>query len=226
MWVVIRDTIGDAHQAIIELILEEGHYIVTENGEETCEVLNLHAHVENPFQQPMNHPASPYGDKFLHEYYQKIISITPWKGDGTDAVYTYGNRLRDFALLDALSGMGHGVDQLDYTIRRLQKSRVTRRAVMCTWAPSQDLFNPEPPCIDIIQFIIREGRLNLTAYIRSNDMLMAWGANCWALAHLLQYAAHECGVAYGWIETVSMSAHIYYHRDQPDLDRFRRYIHV
>ncbi len=61
-------------------------------------------------------------------------------------------------------------------------------------------------------------------------MLSAWGQNAYGLAHLQQYIVDEInkGLSYksgekitiGWLETISISAHMYFKRDQLELMRF------
>jgi thymidylate synthase len=70
-----------------------------------------------------------------------------------------------------------------------------------------------------VQFLIRNNRLNCVATFRSNDMLMAWGANAYGLSELMQVVADGTYVDVGFLETYSISAHIYYNRDSTTLDK-------
>ncbi|MDD1723968.1 MAG: hypothetical protein LUQ07_02430, partial [Methanospirillum sp.] len=84
--------------------------------------------------------------------------------------------------------------------------------------------------LQIVQGLIdRNHTLNLVCLFRSNDMLSAWGQNAYGLAHLQKYictrinelqSSDKPRISSGWLETVSVSAHMYFHRDQLELNLF------
>jgi hypothetical protein len=60
-------------------------------------------------------------------------------------------------------------------------------------------------------------------------MLSAWGQNAYGLAHLQKFICEQINlkrknaeekVSQGWLETISISAHMYFHRDQLELNLF------
>lgn len=59
--------------------------------------------------------------------------------------------------------------QFDYVVGTLLKDRHSRQAVMTLWRP-----NPNPskdiPCTISLQFMLRDGKLRLIAYMRSSDV--------------------------------------------------------
>jgi thymidylate synthase len=65
------------------------------------------------------------------------------------------------------------------------------------------------PCLQLIDFLFRGGKLNLTAYFRSHDIERAYPCNLYGLNKLLEYVAREAGMEPGSITTISASAHIY-----------------
>lgn len=229
MRLLICETTGKAHEAVIAEILRDGEQIVTEDGETTMEYPEpIAVHINKPLADPRISPACMFKGGFLSKYIDKVCDITPFKGDGTDAVYTYGNRLRDYPIKkdgnERGNGRKDGIDQLPRVIAKLKNNYATRRAIMHTWHVETDLESPEPPCVQTIQFFTRAGKLNMVVYIRSNDMLSAYGANVFALATLQKKVAGELGMEVGWLETISASAHIYDIRDREELDKFRRVI--
>jgi thymidylate synthase len=214
-----------------------------------------------------------FGDRFLQAYQSTLYTITKRRNDGTDAVYTYGNRLRDYpravsevhpreqslktskcgviekimcrlgyqkigrtmagATTDvpqyAGDGNGGGIDQIQMSIiDRLIENPESRRAVAITWVPHLDIERSEPPCLQIVQaFIDAQNVIHLVCLFRSNDMLSAWGQNAYGLAHLLRFICDEINkerkrrnqpfLTIGWLETISVSAHMYFTRDDYEL---------
>ncbi|MDE2521550.1 MAG: thymidylate synthase, partial [Methanocorpusculum sp.] len=71
--------------------------------------------------------------------------------------------------------------------------------------------------LQLVQCVVREGRLDMKVVFRSNDMLSAAGANMFALARLQEFVAKEVGVATGAYTHVALVPHIYFRRDAADI---------
>jgi thymidylate synthase len=131
------------------------------------------------------------------------------------------------------NGRGDGTNQVQYVIDKLSASPTSRRAVISLFEPCGHPQMDDPPCLNHIQFMIRGGSLNMHALFRSNDMLSAWGGNAYALMHLQKYVLERVKtnigdrfdgnekLSMGSLETTSISAHVYFKRDQNELDKFR-----
>ena len=269
MILIQKQTIGEAHEEVVRIIAErcEGTIRESEDGEATYDPEEpVCIHIEEPMKAPMKSSASLFGDKFSETYQSSLYTITERKNDGTDATYTYGNRLRDYPvasigrkiqrgplrmILDhIMSYLGYvpaissseilyhgdgnkgGIDQIRSSIiSRLVENPSSRRAVAITWFPVFDISREEPPCLQIVQCLIdRSLNLNLVCLFRSNDMLSAWGQNAFGLAHMQKYILDEINqgrrkqgenpLRMGWLETISISAHMYCTRDQLELMKF------
>jgi thymidylate synthase len=99
MILIQRQTIGQAHEEVVRIIAErcQGETRVTEDGETTYDPEEpVCIHIELPMGSPMKSSASLFGDRFSEQYQASLYTVTRRKNDGTDATYTYGNRLRDY----------------------------------------------------------------------------------------------------------------------------------
>ena len=123
--------------------------------------------------------------------------------DRLEFEYTYGERLNAWG--------SETVDQIEYVINKLKLNPHSRRAVATTWDPRKDTVNDEVPCLNHFVFMEREGELDISVMIRSNDMYGAWPANVYALGELLSYVAEQTDLSSGKITTLSVNAHIYKH---------------
>jgi thymidylate synthase len=85
---------------------------------------------------------------------------------------------------------------------------------MSTWIPWMDHAREEPPCIMVVDLKVCKEALTLVAYIRSNDILMAWGENVVGLTAILVNTAKNLNMRVGYLETISRDAHVYFRRDQ------------
>ena len=63
-----------------------------------------------------------------------------------------------------------------------------------TWNPYVDEQLDDCPCLQLVQCLVRDGRLSMKVVFRSNDMLTAAGANMFALVHLQKYIADNLGL--------------------------------
>ncbi len=171
---------------------------VDERGIETRWLDNVMVHIQDPYTERVS-DLYPFSEKVLHDKYATQL-LNP---DKLDFEYTYGERLRAWG--------SEGVDQIDYVIRKLKNSIYSRRAVATTWDPRVDTQSDEVPCLNHFVFMEREGVLDLSVMIRSNDMYGAWPANVYALSELLKFVADEIGITTGTITTLSINAHIYSH---------------
>jgi thymidylate synthase len=72
-----------------------------------------------------------------------------------------------------------------------------------------DLWAKNIPCLQLAEFLYRDGRLNLIAVFRSHDFKGAYVANMYGLNALLQQVARETGLTPGSITTISIACHYY-----------------
>ena len=124
-------TLAEAHDLAVKRVILDGIHITTENNEETIELpYSFQVIISHPLIYPQTSPGfTKYGPAFLTAYTKKVMDMTPNKNDGSDASYTYGNRLREYTT----------IDQIETTITKLNKSPRTRRAIMHTWRVAQDI---------------------------------------------------------------------------------------
>jgi len=193
-------SISEAWQRGLALIWRQGAEITDQRGTKIKEILSLQMVVEDPYRD-MIPPGYSWNEERLEEYARQLLS-----GDNPGFEYTYGERLRAWALPGSAP-----LDQIEQAIARLQASSSTRRAIAVTWIAPVDSRTEEVPCMIVDDFKLREGRLHLSIFFRSHDYAGAYPANLYGLARLLQYVAGEVGAEPGSISTTSASAHIYEH---------------
>ena len=103
-------------------------------------------------------------------------------------------------------------DQLSELIAMLENEPNTRRAVISMWDPYAD-FNKEGkdfPCNLNIAFRIRDKKLTMTVFNRSNDIIWgAYGANAVHMSMLQEYIARSLNIEMGAYTQVSNDYHAY-----------------
>ncbi|HON81594.1 MAG TPA: thymidylate synthase [Methanoregulaceae archaeon] len=216
MRIIRAPSIGIAHELVVKMVLEKGRVLDTEDGEATVEFDEIAVRVENPLAEPMVSPHSRFSRKFMEKYADDLLNGTSavFEYDYHDRIFNWGERLY------TSEGAEIHVDQIEYITRKLASSPVTRRGIAITWNPPIDEHLDDCPCLQLLQCLVRDGRLGMKVVFRSNDMLTASGANMFALVHLQNAIATRLGVPPGPYTHISLVPHIYYRRDVDDLESF------
>ena len=111
------------------------------------------------------------------DLWQKLMSKT--NGERFD--YTYSERINYCA-------------QLDNAIQALKEDEHTRRAMVMVFRPEDTMesfgYQTRIPCSVSYQFLIRNGKLMILYYIRSNDYFKHFAIDIW-LTHAIQ--EYVCG---------------------------------
>jgi thymidylate synthase len=181
-------------ESLVKRIMKNGVEIRDERGSITKEILNTMVNIKNPLDTESPEGYFWTGEK-LDKYSEQFLS-----NDKQGFIYTYGNRLRKHF---------DGIDQIQEAIDRLNNFKESRRAISVTWDPTVDTKNDEVPCMMLVDFKIRDGKLNTTGLWRSHDIYGAWFPNAVGLSNLARYVAGEVGAEVGTLTIHSISAHIY-----------------
>jgi len=122
-----------------------------------------------------------------------------WRG-------AYGPRLRNWKRYGTSP-----VDQIEECYQLLKADPDTRRAVMTIFDPSQDFCaSKDIPCNNWLQFLLRDGKLDLHVTTRSNDVIWGFsGINTFEWSILQQVMATMLCVDVGAYHQFTGSLHLY-----------------
>ena len=243
---IIADTIGTAHEKTVARIMKTCREIDIETSpdkwEKTWEYPDVFTVIiREPWKQPQVSEACNFGPGFIAQYKSDLcrLKLKSEYPEGLAPVYTYPWRLMDYpvpsqelyrgVVVSVGNGDGKGINQLDQIVNRLLKNPESRRANMITWVPSIDGYAVEDqPCLQAAHFLLRENALHLRCFFRSHDMLGGAGANWVGLEGLQELVIHKLieggyteNIRAGSLTTCSSSAHLYWKRDKPELDKFK-----
>jgi thymidylate synthase len=124
-------------------------------------------------------------------------------------LFGYGHQLRKF---------GNFFDQIEFLLKGLKEHRGSRRLVATTWHPGEmemitDLnenHNTPSTCHgSLIQCFVREGKLHITQYQRSADVLLGVPHNWLQYFSLLLYLAYWSGLEVGTLRWLFGDVHLY-----------------
>ncbi|WP_316359375.1 thymidylate synthase [Candidatus Neptunichlamydia sp. REUL1] len=135
--------------------------------------------------------------EYLSNYLPRAMEFSDdkkvWRG-------AYGPRLRDW----------NGIDQLRKIIEVLHQ-KDSKRAVISIFDPDRDFVESKDiPCNNWLQFVLREGKLNLNVVVRANDLFWGFsGINFFEWSTLLEMMAFWTGSEVGSITWFAGSLHFY-----------------
>jgi thymidylate synthase len=262
------NTLSEAHEGAIDAVLEchkkqeiQTHAdkvektIEFEDDDGSDDIIVLK--IAHPLAEPQVSQGAMFKEGFIEAYKKQFLTLTPPRADGKHATYTYWNRLADYsrAVLRTTgkiihkgenpmgikwlgNGDGQGKNQIAELIKKLAEDARSRRAVMVTWNPAMDSSSLEPPCMNWIQIVIRNRKVNMRVIFRSQDILSGLGENLIGCAALLKYITDGINVEIdgqtpiicenkykiGSLILISTIPHIYQIRDAHELDLMKKEI--
>lgn len=194
MYTVKGRTLPEAYHNALRELFEYGDIVECPQWETRCRELPMAFIVESPMEEPRISRLFPGGPRDLEKYRLEMLNgIEDFEVERGNWEYTYHERM---------------VDQIPFIIRELRLDPYSRRAAIDIRRTS-DIILSDPPCLQHIQFMIRDGKLNMTVLFRSNDACKATFMNAYALTCLQEEVAAELGVEVGSYTHIANSFHAY-----------------
>jgi thymidylate synthase len=100
-----------------------------------------------------------------------------------------------------------------YIYNLLKTDPDTRQAIITIYGPQDRHSSKDIPCTIMQHFMIREGKLNLTVYMRSNDLLWGFPYDVNAFCFLQEALAAMLGIEMGTYTHIAGSLHSYDERE-------------
>ena len=180
------------------------------------EIIGVHEKIDNPYKDSMlniNYKQFaeavkrgafdikdyPLKSEALYDYVTSLDQLDKIVLDENSFIYTYSERLQNY----------QGRNQLIDIVERLKQDMGSNRAVAVTFNPFIDNERADIPCLQLIQALVRNDKLILSVYFRSNDLYGAFPSNMMFLTYLGMKIANELGVKFDCIDDHCSSLHIY-----------------
>ena len=193
-------TIGECWTNSVKLIMNNGNEYFDEDVK-IKEILGLSIQIDDP--QMNDNIINEFGDSIVInrtlEKFSKGVVMS-------DRPFTYGQRIYD----------KEGIDQFEWLVDRLKvkkESKSSTISLLTTGSKSANL-----PCLTTIDAKIRENKLILQFFFRSQNIFGRQYANLLALVKLQKDLANRCSVEIGSIKGYVASAHIYEYDYKEALD--------
>ncbi len=213
MLCIKKPSVASAFNELIPKILKDGDMVETEFGERTKEIRNTIIEITNPRLKKVPEKY-PLGEKAVEEYTKNLLY-----GSKNVFSYDYHERLFEYPYND------EKINQIEYIIEKLNQQRNSRRAIAITWNPKIDIEISKDergsvPCLQFIEFLIRNNNLYMTVLFRSNDALIAFPSNALGLISLGEFVAEKTNTRLKNYVHHSVSMHIYVDRDKDYIKKY------
>src|SRR4029077_11509200 len=172
----------------------------TQRGISAKELYGVRITSTNPSRDHALPDRFPMPEEFVENYWTAMSDAT-----GGVGIASRVNRPA------TLTEPGH--NQLDAAIDQLSSDRHSRRAIVALWDRNSDVAAEHPPCACVVQFLVRDGLVNILSYFRSNDAWIAAYPDMVASVRLGAIVAERLRIGLGAYVHFAASYHIY----EPDL---------
>lgn len=148
-------------------------------------------------------------EPWIMDYLPRLDQFTDIVDGNKRLMGAYGPRLRNF----------NGVDQFKYVVDKLKQDKDSRQALSIIWNPTIDTKGyKDTPCTSLFKFSIRNNKLNMTTFMRSNDLFLGSCIDWFNFCTIQCILADVIGVQVGAYYHVADSLHIY-ERDIPAIEK-------
>jgi len=211
------DSIDDIQLFILEKLFSKGE-IVTTRELKTLELCNINFCLEFPRNRNTYNPKRKWN-------YPLAIGEFAWHLSGSnnlDFIAYYARQWKKYSNdgeFISQSCYGHKIfkktnsveSQWDRLIKLLKYDRYSRRAVLNLYESDQniDYFAKDIACVNTVQFLIRNNKLDIIVNMRSNDIIWGLPYDIYLFTMLQERLSLELGVELGKYYHNVGSIHIY-----------------
>lgn len=218
----------------ISELAKNGSTDTSRDGAVVGEVLNAVTTIEDPTRCILKHPIRKLPMRYCVGELLWYLSGNPrlkaiqlytgaWdrmSDDGETVNSNYGHIIQNAWDEDAKTGVAVQFDQMKMCEELLRKDPNTRQAVIHIKSARNVVSNPTKDlnCTVCLQFFIREGKLYMTTYMRSNDLWMGFPNDVFQFTCMQIYLAMRLNVGLGSYTHVAGSLHMYERDYQKSLE--------
>jgi thymidylate synthase len=232
------ETFDEAYPKLIKALLEEGEE-VSPRGLLTKEISPVGITINNPRKHAITHPVRKLNYGFMVAELlwmlrgkNEVTSIAHYNkqwlnfsDDGLTLNGAYGQRIFnwDSGMRDVEfkheddDGLTAGVvpqtvtiNQFEAAYQQLKKDPDTRQATIVLFDPYKDYRETkDKPCTNLMRFTIRKGKLNMTVFMRSNDVWLGTVYDVYNFTMMQEIMAGMLGIEVGKYTHIVDSLHLY-----------------
>lgn len=211
------ETFDEAYPALMKVLLEEGEE-VSPRGLLTKEISPIGITINNPRVHAITHPLRKLNYGFMVGELLWILrggneveSIAhynkqwlKYSDDGKTLNGAYGQRIFNW------NSSNITINQFEKAFEQLKKDPDTRQATIVLFDPYKDYRETkDKPCTNLMRFTIRNNKLNMTVFMRSNDIQKGFPYDVYNFTMIQELMAGKLNIPIGKYTHIADSFHIY-----------------
>jgi thymidylate synthase len=201
------DSFHELYPALLEYVLEEGA-LVAPRGESTLEISPFMFILENPEDSIRLQKC-----RRINYAYAIIEKLSLVYGVADPTTFCFYIKSLENLVEDGDFGGAYGprvTDQIPFIYNLLREDPDSRRAVITIYSGHQDHREIlDIPCTIGLQFLLRNDRLDLIAYMRSSDVYLGLPYDIQQFTFLQRLLANWLNIELGTYTHIAGSGHIY-----------------
>lgn len=204
MKIIARSADELYHAALAELLTNGKP--VAPRGQATHERTGCHLTLTDPHQNVISFPTRKLNYAFMVAEWLFIMS----GGNDAGLLTPFNSRIGEFSEDGRFAG-AYGpkvMEQFAYVVDTLRADPMSRQAVLTIWR-ERPRASKDVPCTVAMQFLLREGALELIVYMRSNDAWLGLPYDLFNFTQLQRVVASTLGVHVGAYHHMVGSLHLY-----------------
>lgn len=212
---VAKETIDEAWLSWYNIFKENNISIESRDGDVIAECVNAITIIKDPTKNIMKNDIRKLSMRYAIGEMLWYLSGNPelkaiqnytkaWdrmSDNGETVNSNYGFLIKD----------AYGFDQYEYCKELLKRDMNSRQAVIHIKMPRNTIENPtnDLNCTVCLQFIVRDGKLYCTTYMRSNDLWLGFPYDVFQFTCIQIRMAMELGLHIGTYTHIAGSLHLY-----------------
>jgi len=213
---MINLNLDTGYAELVKYVLDTGR-LVHPRGQMTLEIVNANLCVINPRERIVTHQGRKMNLAFGFAEFLECASgqnslsavlpfapnMAKFSADGVTVDNAYGPRI-----------VNEGFNQIDAVCEKIRQDVSTREAVIQIYR-AEDILHKGPsiPCTISLQFLLRQGKLECIATMRSNDVVWGLTYDIFVFTMIQEYISMKLGVELGVYYHNAGSLHLYVDRD-------------
>jgi len=201
------DGMAEMYHVLSKEILEKGD-IVSPRGMETRELITPVIHIENPKSRLAFLPERKFN--IVYALVESLMLISKTKK--LDYFTEFNPKMASFSDDGMLLHGAYGeriAREIEVVISKLKSDKDSRQAVLSIYNNDLIYNTKDVPCTMNLHFLIRENKLNLIVYMRSNDIIWGTPYDIFMFTMLQEVIANTLGIDVGYYRHVPSSLHVY-----------------
>lgn len=206
MHAITVQTVNEMYQQMLAIIIANGEHVVP-RGLPTREMRPLVVRLEDSLSNIITLKTRRLNYSFMAAEWLWMA----WGREDVEMIAHYNKQLTKFSDDGKTFFGAYGVritEQLNYVLETLRRDPDSRQAVMSLWRPNPPQ-TKDVPCTSLMQFMIRNGKLETIVTMRSSDVWLGIPYDIFNFTRIQAGVAAELDLTPGPITLQLGSSHLY-----------------